>query len=418
LRVTQGKDLGATATLEGGLVVIGTGQDCDLVLPDDTISARHCEISLDQGALRVRDLGSTNGIKLKQARIRDASLEPGSRILLGTTEILLEEQGRLEIPIAEADSFGPMVGSSLAMRSLYAQLAAVARSQAPLLIEGETGAGKDLAAEAVHLESPRAKGPYIVLDCGAVAGNLLDAELFGHERGAFTGAVAARAGLVEAAEGGPLVLDEIGELPLELQPKLLRLLERKQARRVGNTQTRSFDVRVIACTNRNLRSEVRARRFREDLYFRLAALKLKVPPLRQRLEDLPMLVDLLLEQSGSTVRFATLPESSRELLRAHRWPGNVRELRNVVDRLVAFEGTPTELIDQDGGPTRSVSISSGAWLPLPIAREKATEAFERRYLELLLKRAEGIKAAAQQAGVSRQFLQRLLRKHKLTAPKE
>jgi DNA-binding NtrC family response regulator len=236
--------------------------------------------------------------------------------------------------------------------------------------------------------------------------------LFGHERGAFTGAQGPREGLVEAANGGTLVLDEIGELPLELQPKLLRLIERREVRRLGSNVTTTVDVRVICCTHRSLRAEVKATRFREDLYYRLSALRLRLPALRERVEDLPGLVDRLLVQHGSPRRFAQLSDSDRALLMSHRWPGNVRELRNVVERLLAG---PT--VSQGGLVEREVTGPhnvAAELLPLPVARERAQSTFERAYCVDVLGRSHGsVTEAARLAGVSRQFLQRLLKRHGL-----
>ncbi|MBS1153738.1 MAG: Sigma-54 dependent transcriptional regulator [Myxococcaceae bacterium] len=286
------------------------------------------------------------------------------------------------------------------MRTIFGQLKALAGSSAPLLLEGETGTGKDLTAEAVHAASPRADKPFVVVDCGAVSASLIEAELFGHEKGAFTGAGVARAGLAEAANGGTLLLDEVGELALELQPKLLRLVERREVRRVGSNVAIPVDLRILGSTHRALRDEVRAGRFREDLYYRLSTLRLRLPALRDRPGDLAGLVDRLFAQHGSLRRFDELPTADRSVLQAHRWAGNVRELRNVVDTLLERDSTPSQAATAD--------------LSLKLARDRALTQFEREYLVHVLSLSGGsVTEAAKLAGVSRQLLQRLLLRHRL-----
>jgi DNA-binding NtrC family response regulator len=415
VRVAAGPDKGTSAVLESGSLLIGTGDDCGLKLSDETVSEHHCELTLRDGFLIVRDLGSTNGVQLGELLLREAVVPNGTKLTLGRTQIVVEAKGKTKVEVASDTQLGALYGKSAAMRTLFARLAAIAGSTAPALIEGETGVGKDLCAEALHRLGPRAKGPLVVLDCGAVTETLLEAELFGAERGAFTGAVATRDGLAEAADGGTLVIDEIGELPLELQPKLLRLIEKKELRRVGGTASRSVDIRVVASTNRELKHEVKAGRFREDLYYRLSALRVRVPPLRARLEDLPGLVDELMKRSGSGRRFDALPESVKSMLGAHRWPGNVRELRNVVERLLTFPDEDALLdpaASRSGDDLKASSLSQSQLLPLSQARERNTDAFEQRYVKELLHRAGGsVVEAARLAGVSRQFLNRLMRKH-------
>ncbi len=301
------------------------------------------------------------------------------------------------------------------MRQLFAQLSAVADSDAPVLLEGETGTGKDLTAQAIHEASARAKEPLCVFDCGAIADSLIEAELFGYERGAFTGANAARVGLAESADGGTLLLDEIGELPLALQPKLLRLLESKTVRRVGSNASRPVDLRIIAATNRVLKHEVEAGRFRQDLYFRLSTLRIRLPSLRERAEDIPGLVDHLLAKAKSSTRFHSLPEGTQHMLLSHHWPGNVRELRNVIERLVVFPSAPLEQLFEDGaGPhANKQPVKLDLNQPLLDARREVEEAFEKRYLEELLRTTENMSAAARRAGISRPFLYRLLARYGL-----
>jgi len=294
------------------------------------------------------------------------------------------------------------------MSALFATLERAAACDSTVLLQGETGTGKDVAAGSIHQESARRDGPFVVVDCGSIAPNLIESELFGHVRGAFTGATTDRAGALEAANGGTLFLDEIGELPLDLQPKLLRVLERREVKRIGGTEVCSVDVRIIAATNRNLRAEVNAGRFRADLYYRLAVLDIQLPPLREREEDLAALVGHMLEQLGVTDDPRAAPLRSPELLATlaqHPWPGNVRELRNYVERCIAFE---TQM------PLQTPSVTDPMLLldprqPLRIARDRWTRFMERAYLQRLLElHGDNVAAAARAAGVDRVHLHRLL----------
>jgi two-component system response regulator GlrR len=279
-----------------------------------------------------------------------------------------------------------------------------------VLIEGETGSGKELVAESLHAASERAKGPFVVFDCSSVAASLIESELFGHERGAFTGAVAARAGVFEQADGGTIFLDELGELPKDLQPKLLRVLERREVRRLGSQRTIPVDVRLVAATHRNLAVEVRRGNFREDLYFRTATAVVHVPPLRDRMEDLPLLVEHFMGRARPQRRVTDIPKAVWALFEAHRWPGNVRELSNAVQR---FAVTPERVLPTEGTPEVSAPIDDSApILPLRIARRDASDAFERAYLAKVLGRTSGnLSRAAAVAEVSRQMMHKLVRKH-------
>ena len=324
--------------------------------------------------------------------------------------------------ISEPTRFGNLVGRSAPMRSLFELLQRAAVSEATVLIEGETGTGKEATAETIHREGNRRNGPFVVIDCSSIPGPLLESELFGHERGAFTGAVATRQGAFQAASGGTIFLDEIGELGLELQPKILRALERKHAKPVGATQYESFDARVIAATNRSLRAEVQAQRFRSDLYYRLAVVQVKLPPLRERLTDLPLLVENMLRGLGveeQPIAAALRSPPFLDRLMHYRWPGNVRQLRNYVERCVALDdpNLPTNLDTMppppSGAPidgTDAIDISQ----PLKFARERCVGNFERRYLEALLrKHNNNVSAAARAAEVDRIHFYRLLWKHGL-----
>jgi two-component system, NtrC family, response regulator GlrR len=320
--------------------------------------------------------------------------------------------------VDEPTRFGRMVGRSAVTRSLFELLQRASASDATVLIEGETGTGKEATAEAIHYEGQRKNGPFVVIDCGAIPPQLLESELFGHERGAFTGAIATRQGAFEAASGGTIFLDEIGELTLDLQPKILRVLERRQVKPVGSTTYETIDVRVIAATNKSLRAEVQAHRFRSDLYYRLAVVQVKLPPLRERIADIPILVDHVLESlEVADQPIAATLRSADFLNRVTRysWPGNVRQLRNYIERCVALDNpnlppnTDTKPPEQPA-VTDSVDISQ----PLKVARDQCVSNFERRYLEELLhEHNNNVTAAARAAEVDRIHFHRLLRKHGL-----
>jgi len=327
--------------------------------------------------------------------------------------------------------FGRVVGRSPAMRQLIELLQRAAACEATTLLEGETGTGKEVSTLAIHEHSARKSGPFVVVDCGAIPPQLLESELFGYERGAFTGAVGARVGAFEAAHGGTIFLDEIGELGLELQPKILRVLESRTIKRVGSNAYVPVDVRVIAATNRSLREEVAARRFRSDLYYRLAVLHVKLPPLRERSSDLPLLVDDVLAQLGVLDSPAVAPLRSAaylEQLARYRWPGNIRQLRNYLERSVALGGgvpapgsepsLPPPQPDHDPrGDASDRLLAEALDKPLKEAREAWNNAFEQRYLEALLERhGRSVSAAARAAGVNRVHLYRLLWKHGLREP--
>jgi transcriptional regulator with GAF, ATPase, and Fis domain len=280
----------------GDVLRVGKSSDNDLVLPDDTVSRHHCELVRTARGLLVRDLGSTNQTRIGRSRVTEATLEPGATLTVGDVELVLRADAR-RAPLMPSDTiqFGDVIGPSLAMRSIFGVLERIAPTDATVLLEGETGTGKDLIARAIHTASSRKSQPFVVVDCGAVSYSLIESELFGHERGAFTGAVASRAGAFETAGRGTIFLDEVGELPIDVQPKLLRVLESGEFRRVGSNRAQRSEARIVAATKRNLKDEVERGKFREDLYFRLAVVPIAVPPLRSRLEDIGTLVDNFLE---------------------------------------------------------------------------------------------------------------------------
>jgi transcriptional regulator with PAS, ATPase and Fis domain len=418
--VVAGPDLGQKLEIAGKSVSIGTSPDSDLVLHDDTVSRKHCEIEVSGDGVRVRDIGSRNGVFVAGVRVYDALLSATATLCLGNTQLgitpLDETVERLQ---ATTDRFGDVLGASSRMRELFADLDQIASTELTLLIEGETGTGKDVIAESIHRASARADGPFVVFDCGAVAPNLAESELFGHERGAFTGAVMARAGVFEEARGGTLFLDEIGELPKDLQPKLLRVLEKREIRRLGGARVTSVDVRIVAATNRNMTTEVRRGLFREDLYFRLAATHVIVPPLRERMSDLPLLVQHFLSLERPPRHIDEITPEVWQMLRAHRWPGNVRELRSAVQRLLVLRGRaldPGARPSPSEGPEEPVASVEHGPAPLRVARRDAGDEFERNYIGALLARTGGnVSRAANLAEVSRQMLQKIMRKHGIVA---
>jgi transcriptional regulator with PAS, ATPase and Fis domain len=414
--VERGPSAGKRLSSAREKVIVGTHESCDLRLDDPAVSRFHCELTPVDGRLQIRDLGSRNGTFVDGVSVLHAFVAPASRIRLGRSELALETaRDKLALALSERDRFGTLVGSSTMMRLAFAALERAAATDSTVLIHGETGTGKESAAESIHREGRRAKGPFITVDCGAIPAALLESELFGHERGAFTGALTSREGAFQVADGGTIFLDEIGELSAELQPKLLRVLESKQVKPVGANRYTSVDVRVIAATNRDLRAEVNKGTFRTDLYYRLAVLEVPLPSLRQRVEDLPALVDHILRGLGAadapTAAALRAPEFCASIAH-HAWPGNVRELRNYVERCLAFESAALPL------PSRAPATSANARVDptrsLREAREAWVTPFEREYVEALLARHKhNISAAARSAGVDRLTFYRLLRRHGL-----
>ena len=431
LVVVSGSARGKRVKL-GERLTVGKATDNDLVLPDDTVSRHHCELERTPLGIIVRDLGSTNHTRVGRTAVREAVIESGSTIVVGSVELLLRgEPNRTQVLPSEATSFGEALGTSLSMRQIFGVLERIAPTDASVLLEGETGTGKDVLARSIHQISSRKDQPFVVVDCGAVSYNLIESELFGHERGAFTGAVAARQGAFEIAGRGTVFLDEVGELPLDVQPKLLRVLESGEFRRVGGNKPLHAEARIVAATKRNLKEEVERGKFREDLYFRLSVVPISVPPLRTRREDVPALVEQFLEVARKRDPSASAISLTRETvsaLAAHDWPGNVRELRNVLDRAIYIAAAGGEreirLVDL---PVSPGSIASGqpsagnAGYPAFEAEKSYREIradfeaeFERRYVAWLLDRHGGnISAAAREAKMDRKHLYDLARKRGL-----
>ncbi|RMH40675.1 MAG: FHA domain-containing protein [Deltaproteobacteria bacterium] len=415
LEVVEGPARGTTWSSRDDVCVVGSHPLCNLRVDDDTVSRFHCELRVVSDGVIVTDTGSRNGTFVDGVRVVHAYLRDGSLVRLGRTVVRFEfgvDSNRLSL--SDRRSFGILVGESPAMRQVFAYLERAAATDATVLIEGETGTGKTAAARSLHMESARRDGPFVTVDCGALPPTLLESELFGHERGAFTGADVRRIGAFEEASGGTLFLDEIGELPLELQPKLLGVLENRQIRRVGGTGAVDVDVRICAATNRDLRAEVNAGRFRSDLYYRLAVVHFTLPPLRRRPEDVPALARAILQGLGAPddrVDALLAPDRIARLQRA-AWPGNTRELKNYLERCLVFDDMAPV-----AGPVDAAPPPVDASVPFADARRRAIDQFERAYVEDLLRRHGGrVTEAAVAAGVDRTYIYRLLRRHRLAKP--
>lgn len=422
LTVSSGPDSGKETTSSAAKLTLGTAPGNDLVLSDSTVSRFHAELLRAPTGLRIRDLGSTNGTRVDHVPVTEAWVADGSTLKLGNSSVRILQLAEQDVlPLHPEPHFGKLRGQSVAMRALFAQLARLSATDATSLIEGETGTGKELVAEALHEHSTRAGKPFVVVDCGSIPAELVESELFGHERGAFTGAAQERRGAFEAAQGGTLFLDEIGELPLAVQPKLLRALEKRQVKRVGADGYRQVDVRFIAATHRDLREAVNHGTFRQDLYFRLAVGVVTVPPLRAHLEDLPLLLRHLWEETFRALRIPDLPfippsPGTIEKLASRPWEGNVRELRNFVERSVALSGALD--VSMAGERSRQEGPAAAATIRLDLPFREAKEAwlahFERHYLRHRLEAAGGnVSQMAREAEVDRAHLISLLRKRSI-----
>ncbi len=415
LVVEAGPSRGARFVVAAGHARMGSAEGNELRLADETVSRFHCEIRVRADGITLRDRGSTNGTFVAGVRLRDADVPAGALVTLGNSVVRIDRRDEAAfIELSPKHELGELCGRSPAMRALYALIERVAPTDTTVLVTGETGTGKDVVARTTHALSKRARGPFVPVDCGAIPEHLVESELFGHVRGAFTGATSDRRGVFEEADGGTLFLDEIGELPLSLQPKLLRALETRAIRPVGASATKQVDVRVVAATNRPLARCVNEGSFREDLYFRLAVVELALPPLRERPEDVALLAERFHRALGGGS--SSLPAAFVSQLASRSWPGNVRELRNVIERSVSLG-----LVD--AGPAsapRGREIAPSAepplvddriplHLPLKEAREAWMRSFELLYARAMLERTGGnVTRAAEAAGVSRRFLQRML----------
>jgi transcriptional regulator with PAS, ATPase and Fis domain len=413
LLVVDGPSRGARVGLAEGVARVGTAQGNELRLADPTVSRVHCELRVRSGSVIIRDCGSTNGTFVEGVRLREGEVRPGALVRVGSSAFRIEDTGvPVYLPISERATFGECVGSSLEMRRVYATLERVAPTASTVLVTGETGTGKDVVARSLHANSPRAAGPFVPIDCGAIPVTLIESELFGHVRGAFSGAIADRRGVFEEASGGTVFLDEIGELPMAMQPKLLRAIEQRAIRRVGSNNERPVDVRIVAATNRPLAQCVNEGTFREDLYYRLAVIEVPIPPLRARREDIATLARHFSAQLGGP---EALSPDFLAMLAARSWPGNVRELRNFIERSVSLglvdhavpgagHGTPAQAI-----PADTLEKLVPLDVPLKDARQAWIESFETVYVRAMLRKTGGnLTRAAELAGVNRRFMQRIV----------
>ena len=416
LVVLSGPDEGLERPLDGA-VRVGSDPACRVPLTDPAVSRHHVEVRLAGGQIVVRDLGSRNGTFLGSTRIVEAAVPLGAVLTLGNTSLAIHPRLYVrEVPPSTASRFGELYGDSVAMRQLFAVLERVAPSDVTVLVEGESGTGKELAARSLHRASARAAGPYVVFDCASIPRDLAESELFGHRRGAFSGAVEDRAGAFARAHGGTICLDEIGELPLELQPKLLRVLETGEARAVGEDMPRKVDVRIVASTNRELGAEARRGRFRPDLYYRLEVVKVRMPPLRARPEDIAGLAAHLLR--GRLAPGDVIGGDNLARLVAYCFPGNVRELRNVLDRAVALAPALPRFAELvlNLGPASASPLTIGPTYPglegdlsYKVAKRQLLAGFDRLYVESLLERHGGnVSRAADAAELSRKALYDLI----------
>ncbi|QQR90383.1 MAG: sigma 54-interacting transcriptional regulator [Myxococcales bacterium] len=429
------------------VINVGAMDDNDVVVDDETVSRNHCKIFREGNHYILQDLNSTNGTFINRVRIREAFLRPNCTIRVGKTDVHfapVDEQ--VEIVPSDKDRFGDMIGKNAKLREIYAILEKIAPTDATVVIEGETGTGKEVVARTVHQQSPRREGPFIVFDCGAVPENLIESELFGHEKGSFTGAVSTRQGVFELANGGTVFLDELGELASDLQPKLLRVLEQREVKRVGGSRPIKVDVRVVAATNRDLEEEVRAGRFREDLFYRLSVVRISLPPLRDRLEDIEALVHHFLDtchfnrNADGTHKVTAFSPETLECLHGYAWPGNIRELLNIVERAVSFSESDSlevqDLPDHVAKPERRIKsqirsttagsddddqqlIDSADLAALSgnfkEAKEQWVSAFEKDFIAQLLKQNDNnISHAAREAGIDRKYFRKLMKKYEIT----
>jgi DNA-binding NtrC family response regulator len=409
----NGQGVSRTVTHEGDVCRIGTHPSNDLVLDDPSVSRFHCRLALDAHGWRVEDAGSTNGVFLHDLRILGAVLPPEALLLVGQSAVRVHATAIERALVPSVPGFGALLGTGRAMQRLFAVLEKVASSDINCFIQGESGTGKELVATEIVQRGQRAEKPFVVVDCGAISPNLVESELFGHVRGAFTGADRDRVGAFEAADGGTVFLDEVGELPLEVQPKLLRALEQGEIRRVGETKPRKVDVRVISATHRDLDREVNRGTFRGDLYFRIAVITVRVPPLRERPEDVPHLIRHFLEGLGAEGDQHLFGADVISELARHAWPGNVRELRNYVERSVVLKTarmsiTPPPPSVLAGARAADVDVH----VPFKVAKDALIEGFERAYLRAVVAECGGnLTKAARMAGIDRMYLHRLVQKY-------
>ena len=416
--ISSGPNAGHKIAIGGRPVVVGTQGSCDLRLSDPKVSRRHLTLEATTEGLRIKDQGSSNGTFADSVRVTDA-IKPVSggqvvSIRCGDTVLRVRPASAPSVPPSKRNRFGGLVGQSVAMREIFAVLELASPTEATVLLQGESGTGKELAARAIHDHSARASGPFEVLDCSAINAQLLDSHLFGHRRGAFTGAVDDRRGAFVKANKGTLFIDELGELPLESQAKLLRVLEARTVQPLGSDERTSVDTRVIAATHVDLAAMVEQGRFRFDLFHRLAVVHIHLPALRERLDDLPELIGSFYEGRG--VSPGPVSGEPLQTLQQHSWPGNVRELRNLLERSWVLSGAvPFSQLQiwfqPASAPAGEVLDVS---LPFKEAKQRVIQGFERRYLAAVLHQyQDNLSQAAEHAGVNRRHFRKLLEEHGL-----
>ncbi len=410
--VIKGPDRGEAARLTSGPVSFGSDPRCSLVLTDKTVSRKHMEAQLVGDEVMMIDCGSTNGSFIQGSRFEKISIGFGAEVKLGRTVIKFLPDEEIVDPVPSAQmAFGSIVGGDTKVRQMFTLLEDVAKTNATVLIEGETGTGKELIAEEIHNHSPRRDGPLVVFDCGSVPRELIESMLFGHVKGSFTGAITDRRGAFAEAHGGTIFLDEIGEMSIDLQPSLLRVLDKRAVRKVGSNTYEKIDVRVVAATNRDLRAEVAKKAFREDLYYRLAVIRVTVPPLRERGSDIPLLIQHFVNNFAPGLHVT--PEDMARLVR-HGWPGNVRELRNVMERACLLAKGQSINLEDALVSEASPSLGIRTDLPFKEAKGQLVEMFEREYIEDLMRRHKmNLSAAAREAQIDRKHLRELIRKYGL-----
>ncbi len=406
---------GAQVAVDVDPLVVGRDEGAGLKIDDAEVSTLHLEVRAGSDGVIIRDLGSTNGTFVGALRVQEATVTVPTEVTIGRTKLTIEPTSKRRVEVGYLDRFGGLVGSSPKMRRVFSVLEKVAPTQLSVLILGETGCGKEVVAQAIHEASPRKTGPFVVVDCGSIPPTLAESLLFGHERGAFTGANERRKGALSEADGGTLFLDELGELPLELQPKLLRAVAERKIKRVGGSAYEDIDVRILAATRRDLGTEMNAGRFRSDLFFRIAQVRVELPPLRDRLADIEALAITICERAGRAEQAPAVLAWIDQRMGGYDWPGNVRELVNVVSVAATLADTPGAIDDVFAltrGTMPSVEVPRSAATAFADSKKQAISAFEREYFRDLATRAKGnVSEMARQSGMERHHVRAYLRKY-------
>ncbi len=395
-------------------VVVGRDPNTQIAMTDQEVSSLHCELRATNEGILVKDLGSTNGTFIGALRVREVVVTKSCELTVGQSSLVIEPTAKHRVDVGFAERFGGLVGNAPKMRRVFGVLEKVSATPLSVLILGETGTGKEVVAKAIHESSPRKSGPFVVVDCGSIPPTLAESLLFGHEKGSFTGATERRKGALAEADKGTLFLDELGELPLELQPKLLRALAERQIKRVGGNQFEPMDVRVLAATRRDLGAEMNAGRFRSDLFFRIAQVRIELPALRERITDLPLLIEEICGRVGRPEHAKTVEQWINSRMGSYDWPGNVRELVNVVSVAATLADTPNA-IDDVLTLARDTAVDSQAGKAATAfteAKRGAISQFERGYFSSLSRAAKGnVSEMARQSGMERHHVRAYLRKY-------